>query len=49
MALKRGNEIPTIDVALVTIVTANNATELALNTASNIADFVCLINAVAEV
>ena len=37
MALKRGNEIPTIDVALVTIVTANNATELALNTASNIA------------
>lgn len=37
MALKRGNEIPTIDVSLVTITTANNATELALNTASNIA------------
>lgn len=36
MALKRGNEIPTIDVELVTIQTANNATEIALNTASKI-------------
>ena len=34
MALKRGNEIPTIDVELVTIVTANNTAEIALNTAS---------------
>lgn len=30
MALTRGNEIPTIDVSLVTITTANNATEIAL-------------------
>lgn len=43
MALKRGNEIPTIDVALVTIKTKEGAggspasTEIALNTASNIA------------
>ena len=36
MALKKGNEIPTIDVALVTIQTANNATEIALDTASRI-------------
>lgn len=36
MALKRGNEIPTIDVELVTIVTANNTAEIALNTASKI-------------
>jgi hypothetical protein len=37
MALKKGNEIPTIDVALVTIITANNASEIALDTASKIA------------
>lgn len=36
MALKRGNEIPTIDVVLVTIVTADNNTEIALDTASRI-------------
>lgn len=36
MALKRGNEIPTIDVALVTIQTKNSATEIALDTASRI-------------
>lgn len=36
MALKRGNEIPTIDVELVTIQTADSATEIALNTASRI-------------
>lgn len=37
MALTRGNEIPTIDVELVTITTANNTTEIALDTASKIA------------
>ena len=36
MALKRGNEIPTIDVVLVTIATADNNTEIALDTASRI-------------
>lgn len=36
MALKKGNEIPTIDVALVTIQTSDNATEIALDTASRI-------------
>lgn len=38
MALKKGNEIPTIDVALVTIVTDETTpTEIALDTASRIA------------
>ena len=37
MALTKGHEIPTIDVALVTIKTANSDTELALDTASKIA------------
>lgn len=36
MPLKRGNEIPTIDVELVTITTANNTSEIGLNTASRI-------------
>ena len=36
MALQRGNEIPTIDVELVTIVTEDNSAEIALNTASRI-------------
>lgn len=36
MALSRGNEIPTIDVVLVTIVTTDNNTEIALDTASRI-------------
>ena len=37
MALKKGNEIPTIDVVLVTISTALNATEIALDTANKVA------------
>lgn len=37
MPLKKGNEIPTIDVVLVTVSTAMNATEIALDTASKIA------------
>lgn len=37
MALKKGNEIPTIDVVLVTISTAEAATEIALDTASKVA------------
>lgn len=36
MALQHGNEIPTIDVALVTISTDENATEIGLNTASKV-------------
>ncbi len=36
MALKRGNEIPTIDVALVTISVPSRGQELALNTASKL-------------
>lgn len=37
MALKKGNEIPTIDVVLVTISTAENETEIALDTANKVA------------
>lgn len=37
MALKHGNEIPTIDVSLVTVSTAENAVEIGLNTSSKIA------------
>lgn len=37
MALVRGNEIPTIDVALVTVKTKDAATEIGLKTASKIA------------
>lgn len=37
MALKHGNEIPTIDVALVTIQTAESEIEIGLQTASKIA------------
>lgn len=37
MALKKGNEIPTIDVALVTVSTDGNATEIALDTANKVA------------
>ena len=36
MALKKGNEIPTIDVALVTYSTGQDGTEIALDTASKI-------------
>lgn len=36
MALKRGNEIPTIDVVLVTITRTSTNTEIALDTASKI-------------
>lgn len=36
MAFKKGHEVPTIDVALVTITTKDSNTEIALNTASNI-------------
>lgn len=36
MAVKKGNEIPTIDVALVTITIPNSADEIALDTASKI-------------
>lgn len=36
MALKKGNEIPTIDVALVTVSTDGNATEIALDTANKV-------------
>lgn len=36
MAFKKGHEVPTIDVALVTISTKDSDTEIALNTASNI-------------
>lgn len=34
--LKKGNEIPTIDVALVTVSTSQNQTEIALDTSSKI-------------
>lgn len=36
MALKKGTEIPTIDVVLVTVSTADNATEIAITTANKI-------------
>lgn len=36
MALKKGNEIPTIDVALVTVSADKNATEIALDTANKV-------------
>lgn len=36
MALKKGTEIPTIDVAMVTISTADNAEEIAITTANKI-------------
>lgn len=37
MALKHGNEIPTIDVALVTVSTDGNATEIGFTTSSKVA------------
>lgn len=37
MALKKGNEVATIDAALVTISTLSNATEIALTTANKVA------------
>lgn len=37
MALKKGNEIPTIDVVLVTISTSPSGTEIALDTANKVA------------
>lgn len=37
MSLKKGNEIPTIDVELVTVSTDGNETEIALDTATKVA------------